>query len=156
MACNSRFGIYKGNAKEGDSIPDYSGFAYTEINWPSKFNALSDFQSKRGINATYQGDLATGLKIDGTSVDEGYLQEKGADRRLATVAVVDCEGLRKGSTSAVQAWACVLMLHPINQPPDWITLEYLGRSNDIGSPCATNGISAGPTGLGPMVPTLVR
>ena len=156
MAWNSRFGIYKGNAKEGDSIPDYSGFAYTEINWPSKFNALSDFQSKRGINATYQGDLATGLKIDGTSVDEGYLQEKGADRRLATVAVVDCEGLRKGSTSAVQAWACVLMLHPINQPPDWITLEYLGRSNDIGSPCATNGISAGPTGLGPMVPTLVR
>lgn len=111
---NSRFGIYHGSVKKGDSIPDYSGYAYTEKNWPSTFGAFSDFQSQRGINAAYQGDVATGLKA-GKGEDSTYLKEHGADRRLATAAVVDCEGLKGGSTtSAVAEWACVLMLHPIN------------------------------------------
>lgn len=160
---NSRFGIYQGSVKVGDSIPDFSGYAYTEKNWPSKFGAFSDFQSKRGSNAAYQGDTSTGLKTKGTVEPSSYLQVHGADRRLATVAVVDCDGLKKGTTSGVQAWACVLMLHPINNSQggtgtgaDRMYLEYLGRSNQANSPCATNGVPAGPTGVGPMVPALVR
>lgn len=160
---NSRFGINQGNVKEGDAIPDYSGYAYTEVNWSSKFNALSDFQSKRGANVPYQGDASTGLNTHGTTVDATYLQENGADRRLVTVPVVDCDGFASGTTAPVQAWACVLMLHPINNSQGGsgtgatrMYLEYLGRSNDTGSPCATNGVPAGPTGIGPMVPALVR
>lgn len=160
---NSRFGIYQANVNTGDSTPDYSGYAYTETNWPSKSSAFTDFQSKRGSNAAYQGDAATGLKTKGTVEDSTYLQENGADRRLATAAVVDCDGLEAGATSVVEAWACVLMLHPINNSQggtgtgaDRMYLEYLGRSNQANSPCATNGVPAGPTGVGPMVPALVR
>lgn len=167
---NSRFGIYQGSVKEGDAIPDYSGYAYTEINWPSTFGAFSDFQSMRGKNESYQGDTKsgkpdpiTGLRIKGTK--DSNLKLHGADRRLATAAVVDCKALeeRGGATSAVVEWACVLMLHPINNSAggtgagaDRMYLEYLGRSNQANSPCATNGVPAGPTGVGPMVPALVR
>lgn len=160
---NSRFGINQGNVKEGDAIPDRSGYAYTEVNWPSKFNALSDFQSKRGSNTPYQGDASTGLKIKGSISDTAYLNENGKNRRLATVAVVDCDSLISGTTAPVQAWACVLMLHPINNSQGGVGtgatrmyLEYLGRSSDTGSPCISDGVPAGPTGKGPMVPTLVR
>lgn len=162
---NSRFGIYQGSVKEGDSMPDYSGYAYTDYkdSWPSKFGAFSDFQSKRGSNAAYQGDKTTGLKTIGKVESSTYLNANGADRRLATAAIVDCDGLKKGTTSAVSAWACILMLHPINNSAggsgtgaDRMYLEYLGRSNQANSPCATNGVPAGPTGVGPMVPALVR
>jgi hypothetical protein len=158
---NSRFGIYQGNVNAGDSTPDYSGYAYTDksTSWPTKFGAFSNFQSKRGSNAAYQGDADTGLNTKGTVEDSTYLKENGADRRLATVAVVDCDALKNG-ISVVQAWACVLMLHPINNSQggkgDRMYLEYLGRSNQANSPCATNGVPAGPTGIGPMVPALVR
>jgi hypothetical protein len=164
---NSRFGIYQGDVKQGKSVPDYSGYAYTDQpkSWPSKFNAFADFQNKRGSNVPYQGDQETGLdtKDTGKGVDSAYLSANGADRRLATAAVVDCEGLQKGQTSAVEAWACVLMLHPINNSQGGsgtgatrMYLEYLGRSNQANSPCATNGVPAGPTAVGPMVPALVR
>lgn len=156
---NSRFGIYEGSVKEGDGIPDFSGYAYAEANWPSKFNALSDFQSKRGANLPYQGNKSTGLNARGTIADTAYLQENGADRRLTSVPIMDCEGFDPGTIKPVQAWSCVLMLHPRDnngKKGEKIYLEYLGRSNDTGSPCATNGVPAGPTGIGPMVPALVR
>jgi hypothetical protein len=164
---NSRFGIYQGNVKSGGSVPDYSGYAYTEINWPSKLNAFVDFENRRGSNAPYQGDTVTGLKTNGTIESTLYLKEHGEDRRLATVAVVDCGGFVSGSTAPVTEWACVLMLHPINNSQGGggistltgatrMYLEYLGRSNQANSPCATNGVPAGPTAAGPMVPALVR
>lgn len=160
---NSRFGIYQGGVKEGDAVPDYSGYAYTEKNWPSKFGAFTDFQSRRGANTAYQGDAATGLKTTGKVENSTYLNANGADRRLATAAIVDCAGLKSGTTSAVSEWACISMLHPINNSSggtgtgaDRMYLEYLGRSNQANSPCATNGVPAGPTGVGPMVPALVR
>jgi hypothetical protein len=160
---NSRFGIYQGNVKSGNSTPDFSGYAYTEVNWPSQFNAFSDFQSKRGSNAPYQGNASTGLKVNGSIEGTTYLQQYGKDRRLATVAVVDCDGFTSGSTAPVESWACVMMLHPINNSQGGsgtgstrMFLEYLGRSNESNSPCATNGVPAGPGGVGPMVPALVR
>jgi hypothetical protein len=160
---NSRFGIYQGNVKAGNSVPDYSGYAYTEINWPSKLGAFADFQNKRGSNAPYQGDTDTGLKTIGSIEGTTYLQEHGADRRLATVAVVDCNGFVSGTTAPVEEWACVMMLHPLNNAQGGsvtgttrMYLEYLGRSNEANSPCATNGVPSGPGGMGPMVPALVR
>lgn len=166
---NSRFAIYQGDVKQGSSVPDYSGYAYTDNakSWPSKFGAFADFQNKRGTNTPYQGDEDTGLDTKekkGKGIDSAYLATNGADRRLATAAVVDCNGLTGGSTtSSVEAWACVLMLHPINNSQggsgtgaDRMYLEYLGRSNQPNSPCATNGVPAGPTAAGPLVPTLVR
>lgn len=162
---NSRFGIYQGNVQAGESVPDYSGYAYTDAatSWPSKFNAFADFQIKRANNDPYQGNTETELKVNGTIADKTYLQANGEDRRLATAAVVDCDGLESGTTSAVEAWACVLMLHPINNSQGGsgtgstrMYLEYLGRSNQQNSPCATNGVPSGPNAAGPMVPALVR
>ncbi|MBA4143278.1 MAG: Tad domain-containing protein [Nitrosospira sp.] len=163
---NSRFGIYKGSVKAGESVPDYTGYAYTEApgSWPSKFNAFADFRSKRGAYAMYQGDASTGLSTSGTIENAGYLQTSGGDRRVATAAVVDCAGFTGGSTVApVQSWACVLMLHPINNNAggsgtgaNRMYLEYLGWSDDPGSPCVTSGLPGGPASGGPLVPALVR
>ncbi len=165
-AWNSRFGIYQGSVKQGDSIPDYAGYAYTDAagSWPAKFNAFADFRNKRGANAPYQGDTVTGLKTNGTIMNSAYLQANGGDRRLATVAVLDCNGFTGGSTVApVRSWACVLMLHPINNSQGGsgtgstrMYLEYLGRSDVPGNPCATSGVPAGPDSGGPLVPVLVR
>lgn len=165
-AWNTRFGILKGGGTQATGTPDHSGYAYTDAagSWPSRFNAMADFRSKRGTYATYQGDATTGLKTNGTIANSSYLQANGGDRRLATVAVVDCAGFTKGSTVApVQSWACVLMLHPINNSQGGsgtgstrMYLEYLGRSDVVGNPCATSGVPAGPGSGGPLVPVLVR
>jgi Flp pilus assembly protein TadG len=161
---NSRFGIYFGDVKDGDvikgiGIPDFSGYAYTDhAIWSS--GAFADFQNRRAKNDPYQGDSLTGLKTKGSIKDYTYLKMHGIDRRLATIAVVDCDGFISGSTAPVTEWACILMLHPINNDASGsgirMYLEYLGRSNQANSPCATNGVPAGPTGVGPMVPALVR
>jgi hypothetical protein len=164
MAWNSRFGIYHGSVKEGDATPDLSGYAYTEKNWPSKSDAFEDVRTRRGANDPYQGDSDTGLNTNGSIKNAAFLKEHGADRRLATAAVVDCEALTGGSTtSPVESWACVLMLHPINNSQGGsgtgvtrMYLEYLGRSNEPDSPCATNGVPSGLSGGGPLVPALVR
>jgi hypothetical protein len=165
-AWNSRFGIYQGSVKQGDAAPDHSGYAYTDAagSWPSRFNAMTDFKSRRGTYAAYQGDSTTGLKTNGTIVNSSYLQANGGDRRLATVAVINCDGFKSGSTVApVESWACVLMLHPINNSQGGsgtgstrMYLEYLGRSDVSGNPCATSGVPAGPDSGGPLVPVLVR
>jgi hypothetical protein len=165
-AWNTRFGLYQGSVKQGDSIPDHTGYAYTDAagSWPAKFNAFGDFRSKRGAHAAYQGDTTTGLKTTGTIMNSAYLQANGGDRRLATVAVLDCNGFTGGSTVApVQSWACVLMLHPINNSAGGsgtgsirMYLEYLGRSDVPGNPCGTSGVPAGPDSGGPLVPVLVR
>lgn len=160
-AWNSRFGIYHGNVKKGDSAPDHSGYAYTETSWPSKFDAFSDFISQRAVNAPFQGNAATGLTILGLPAEgSAYLKEHGADRRLATAAVVDCDVLETQNKSPIESWACVLLLHPINNSQGGsgtrMYLEYLGRSNDPNSLCATDGVPSGPGGAGPLVPALVR
>lgn len=85
----------------------------------------------------------------------------GGDRRLVTVPVVDCSKYSTGyaecsspKTVKILGFACVLMLHPFDDPKDDIYLEYLGSANTPGNPCATSGL---PGGLdGPPVPTLVQ
>lgn len=160
---NSRFGIYKGSTRPADALPDYTGYGYTEVSWPTANNALSDFRSKRASNTPYQGDAATGLKTQGTIQDGSFLGPNGADRRIAITPVVNCPGFISGSTAPITSWACVLMLHPINNSAggtgtgaDRMYLEYLGPPSASNSPCATIGLPGGSTSLGPAVPTLVQ
>lgn len=163
---NSRFGIYGGSINQSEAIPDHTGYAYTDAagSWPAKFNAFADFRSRRGAYNPYQGDTATGLSTDGTIADSAYLQSSGGDRRLATVGVVDCANFTGGPTVApVQSWACVLMLHPINNSMggsgtgvDRMYVEYRGRSDDPSSPCTTSGLPGGPASGGPLTPALAQ
>ena len=174
-AWNSRFGIYRNPVvsdpgQPGFAVPDKTGFAYTEVTWPSQFGAFNDFVTHRGSPPdAYQGDGATGLNAEGGgSVNKGleynFLQQHGADRRLATVAVVDCDVLDAGGpTAPVLSWACILMLHPINfnsggsgTGADRMFVEYLGQSSDPMSPCASSGAVGGPGSVGPLVPALVQ
>lgn len=163
---NSRFGIYGGSINQSESIPDHTGYAYTDAagSWPAKFNAFADFRSRRGTYNPYQGDITTELSTDGTIANSAYLQSSGGDRRLATVGVVDCTNFTGGPTvEPVQSWACVLMLHPINNNMggsgtgvDRMYLEYLGRSDDLSSPCTTSGVPGGPASGGPLAPALAQ
>lgn len=166
---NSRFGIYKGGTKPppeaGGAVPDFTGFAYTdaESSWPAKFDAYANFVAKRTSNAAYQGNALTLLDTQGTIKDATFLSANGADRRLAIVPVVDCNDFVSGSTAPVQSWACILMLHPINNSASGsgtgatrMYVEYRGPSSDYDSPCATLGLPGSEDSAGPMVPVLVQ
>lgn len=155
---NTRFGLYKGSASAEDAPPDWTGYAYTPLNWPSKQNALDDFLAKRAANAPYQGEAETGLKLNGYSdpLATPY-QGKGADRRLVTVPIIPCEDWAKDQVVDLQGWACVLMLHPIaGDPGEKMYLEFIGMSNTPGSPCSTSGLPGSSTSAGPLVPSLVQ
>lgn len=163
---NSRFGIYQGSVKVDDAAPDQSGFAYTEVatSWPSKFNAFDDFIGKRSTNAPYQGDTATGLNTKGTIQGASFLSTNGLDRRLMTAPVVNCSAYATSQVAPILSWACIFMLHPINNSAGGTTatgetrmyLEYRGNSNDPSSPCASNGLPGGAGSTGPLVAALVR
>jgi hypothetical protein len=117
-----------------------------------------------------QSDTVTGLNIQGTVMTNVLLQARGADRRLNIVPVVDCDDFVSGTTAPVEQWACVLMLHPINNSAGGgggsggsstgtgssrMFLEYRGASNDPSSPCASLGLPGTGT-VGPLVPVLVQ
>lgn len=162
-AWNTRFGLYKGADSSATATPDYTGYGYTPVNWPSMQNAFGgtgawpNFQSARGSNLTYQGIPGQGTQST-TSAD---LAAKGADRRLVTAPVVNC-ALWAGTnpqTIAVLGYACMLMLHPMTHHSDPlysvdVWLEYRGPSNDPNSPCNTSGVAGGTAG--PLVPVLVH
>lgn len=167
-AWNTRFGLYKGGDTSSTATPDFTGFAYTPLNWPSKFNAFGgtsstgvpNFQSARASNHTYLD--SGGIPGQGyQSALPSELAAKGADRRLATVPIVDCAAWASSNpqTQPVLTYACVLMLHPMTHTSDpmyspeaW--LEYRGPANDPNSPCNTSGMAGGT--VGPNVPVLVH
>lgn len=171
---NSRFGIYANSiesdpSEAGFARPDKSGYAYTDMSFPAKFNAFADFTSKRNSNAPYQGDDLTGLRAQGggnETMGKAFLEANGDNsRRVAIAAVVDCDVLDEGGpTAPVIDWACVFMLHPINfnqgvgtgLGTDRMYLEVIGKASDLKSPCATIGAVGGPGGIGPLVPGLVQ
>lgn len=166
-AYNSRFGIYQGSVKPSDSAPDLSGYAYTDAatSWPAKKNAFPDFINHRTNSDPYQGDVLTGLDVKGTIQPSSYLKANGRDRRLMTAPVVDCNGFASGSTAPITSWACVFLLHPINNSAggggtgtgaDRMYLEYRGNANDLTSPCASNGLPGDTSSNGPLVTALVR
>lgn len=170
FAWNTRFGIYH-SPYNISSTPDYTGESYTQKSWPSMFNAyagtgpIPNFQAARALNLAYQGGSSTtdNLSPKGSVAPSTQLATAGADRRLVTVPVMDCNNWAssKPQTAPVLGYACVLMLHPMdssNGPsgtqPLW--LEYRGQSTDPSSPCATSGSVGGPGSVGPLVSALVQ
>jgi hypothetical protein len=164
---NSRFGICQGGGSCSDAeltstAPDFTGFAYTAATWPLGHNAydgasggVRNFGDARTAHDTVQ----SGLKPSGSgSATTDQLSRLGADRRLVTVPFVDCDDFAGGQHAPIRGYACVLLLHPYDKDSGHVnvTTEYLGASNEPGSPCATSGAVGGPGSIGPLVPALVQ
>jgi hypothetical protein len=171
-AWNSRFGLYKngaGNPNITNAPPDLTGYSYTPANWPIvspatlPSNALPDFLAKRASNRSYgnttdtvnAGDAITGLNIKGGynsndmatyAAGPRALSTNGKDRRLVLAPIV--------VGTQIKAFACILMLHPIDSVHTTVYLEYVGNAAAPSSPCTSNGLAGG-TG-GPLVPVLVQ
>ena len=173
---NQRFGIYKNNGSPATGRPDYTGYAYTALNWPAKFNAYdgsagagapasaANFLTKRGLYASC-ADTGTNVKganscesITGLSLNgfqklappgnaTGGHKQYGLDRRIVLVPVID-------GASHVIDYACMLMLQPLSIPMTNTWLEFRGNAGAAGSPCTTSGLAGGTAG--PLVPVLVR
>jgi hypothetical protein len=165
-AWNTRFGLYQaGSDNVSTAPPDRTGYAYTSTNWPSQTDALGDFTSQRGAHANYGATVADGNAITGLGISNAYNPtttvalhtQFGADRRLAVAPIVSCAQWEDTNHQAtVEAWACILMLHPIDGPDPLVAMEYEGLANDPTSPCATSGVVGGAGSVGPLVPGLVQ
>ncbi|MES2248818.1 MAG: pilus assembly protein TadG-related protein [Pseudomonadota bacterium] len=173
---NYRFGIYKNSGDPSVNRPDYTGYAYTQLNWPAKFNAYNgapgagadptaqNFVTKR---AAFASCADTGTKVKGANSCEsitglslnsfqklatpgnvagGHMQY-GMDRRFVTVPVID------GGNHVID-YLCMLMLQPLSIPMTDTQLEFLGNAGAAASPCTTSGLAGG--SAGPLVPVLVR
>lgn len=172
---NQRFGIYKNTGDPSVQRPDYTGYAYTSLNWPAQFNAYDgpapgspasarNFVTKR---AAFASCADTGTKVQGANscesitglslnsfqklanpgnVSGGHMQY-GFDRRIVTVPVID------GGNRVID-YACILMLQPLSIPMTDVQLEFRGNAGGVGSPCTTSGLAGG--SAGPLVPVLVR
>jgi len=173
---NQRFGIYKNSGDPSVGRPDYTGYAYTALNWPAQFNAYDgtpgagapasaqNFVTKR---AAFASCADTGTKVKGANscesitglslnsfqklanpgnVTGGHMQY-GFDRRIVTVPVID-------GGSHVIDYACMLMLQPLSIPMTDTQLEFRGNAGAVGSPCTSSGLAGG--SAGPLVPVLVR
>jgi Flp pilus assembly protein TadG len=174
-AWNTRFGLYKGGYAIATSPPDYTGQSYTPTSWPSRFNAyagthsgagtaIPNFLTARTQHRPYQGSDGLNINLGGVTIATTASHNTlGADRRLATVPMVDCASWKGSSpqTVPVLGYACALMLHPMDKDngpsnTDDVWIEYRGRSTDPASPCATSGSVGGPGSVGPLVPSLVQ
>jgi hypothetical protein len=163
-AWNTRFGLYQGSDNINNAPPDYTGYAYTPLDWPSQSNALPDFLSRRSTGDNYGATVQAGNTLTGLSISNAYNptttpalhRQYGASRRLAVAPVVDCSGWQNSQTVPIAAWACILMLAPIASPGDTVYMEFEGLSDDPTSPCATSGVVGGVGSVGPLVPGLVQ
>ncbi|MDB5854719.1 MAG: hypothetical protein JWR22_2760 [Herminiimonas sp.] len=174
---NYRFGIYKNNELPSINHPDFTGYAYTGVNWRNlpPQNAFAgqpatgsdptaeNYLIKRGKYSSFD-DAGTNLK-DGSRIafnDQNALNSfktlatpgtggehmtYGYSRRLVVVPVID-------ASSRVTDYACMFMLEPLTGPQANAHLEYRGLAGSPSSPCTTNGIPGGTAG--PLVPVLVR
>ena len=175
-AWNYRFGIYKNTGDPSVNRPDFTGYAYTATNWPSRSNAFNgptpagahptaaNFVTKRlsfascadtgtRVRGANSCESITGLSLNSFQrlaapgmVDGGHRQY-GSNRRVATVPVIN-------AASQVIDYACMFMLQPLSIPMTDVQLEYLGNAGDPGSPCTTSGLPG--SSAGPLVPVLVE
>jgi len=166
---NTRFGVYSNNYNINNPNlppPDRAGYSYRALNWPAQANAMSNFVNVRrpanqpyGVPGAANGNAITGLSVqnNNTVMQAGQLLARGANRRVASAPIVNCNTLRNGQTTAILDYACVLMLHPMDNDNNLtIYLEYIGLSSAAGSPCESLGIPGGPGSTGPAVPGLVQ
>ncbi|WP_164844446.1 Tad domain-containing protein [Azoarcus sp. DN11] len=165
-AFNSRFGICQGGGCTDDDLrnapPDFSGYGYTSANWALGRNAYAgssggtpNFRSARASHLPVESSM----KPSGTgSATTTQLTSFGADRRLVTIPFLDCSGFASGQHAPIRGYACVLLLHPYDKVSGNVVVdaEYLGASNEPGSPCATSGAVGSAASVGPLVPALVQ
>ena len=71
---NGRFGIYKNSGGPGTNPPDFTGYAYTTLNWPSASNA---YGGAPGAGATAANFVAKRLAF--ASCDDTGTRLKGAN-----------------------------------------------------------------------------
>jgi hypothetical protein len=170
MAWNSRFGIYHPSipvpsAGATTYVADFSGHAYTSVNWLAGKNAAGNFTTMQRPNRTAyglsvaQGNADTGLTVSpaGSVVLQPTNPAPRASRRIATAPIVNCSGFESSQVTPIKDWACVLMLHPMTTAPSQtLYLEFIGLAGAPGSPCASyGGVGSGASG-GPLVPGLVQ
>ena len=182
-AWNYRFGIYKPTVSPAPTThnPDFSGYAYTALNWPAQFNAyfgptptLTPATATSENAATKRANFAS-CDDDGTRMrgGGGHSCESITGLDLNSFQVVAAPGagatgghktygrdrrtvvvpVVDGSNTVVD-WSCMFMLQPLSIPLAAVQLEYVGPAGVPGSPCVTSGMPGGWSG--PLVPQLVR
>lgn len=152
-AWNTRFGIYSGGESVSSAAPDRTGYAYPSSALPSMTNnAYPDYRSKQTTHTQFTaGEYAVTGFGSATSVSNHL--ERGAERRLIAVPVIDCGA--PPANVPILAMACALMLNPMsNGGSGTVYLEWRGLAGDPASPCHSAGLAGG-TG-GPLVTTLVQ
>ncbi len=130
---NARFGIYKSNADPTVDRPDFTGYAYTATNWPSRANAYSDFVIRRASFANCAGTTSVRVQdcaaVIGRSLNSfqrllapgpngvnGHATY-GANRRIVVVPVTSSYPGR------VEDYACMLLLQPLSIPMGEVQLQ---------------------------------
>ena len=169
-AYNTRFGVYApgGGYSIANSPPDYTGNSYSTENWTLGRNAYTgsvggqtNFKAARAAFMPITNPVGVTPSFyanNDTRATQAQHASNGADRRLVIVPIVDCAGFAAGQHAPVRAYACVLMLDPYRRQGNNVVsrLEFIGLSNEPGSPCATSGIAGDSGSMGPMVPALVQ
>lgn len=170
-AYNTRFGVYApgGGYTVANAPPDRTGFSYSTENWTlgrDAYNGVvagqTNFKASRAANLAIQGNRnITNPPLyanNDTLATQAQHATSGADRRLVVVPIVECGTFAGGQHAPVRAYACILLLDPYRRQGNNVVsrLEYLGRSNLVGSPCASSGVAGNSTSQGPLVPALVQ
>ncbi|CAI08214.1 hypothetical protein ebA3711 [Aromatoleum aromaticum EbN1] len=169
QAFNTRFGICQGSACTDGELksapPDFTGLAYNTTTWSLGRDA---YKGSSGGTPNFVAARSSHLQVQSSELPSGTNQAStaqmisfGADRRLVTVPLLeDCAGsLDSGGHHApIRGYACILLLEPYKKAGSDVTVsaEYLGASNEPGSPCATSGAVGSSTSVGPLVPALVQ
>ena len=170
-AYNSRFGLYKsgGGYSLTTSPPDFAGYGYSTENWTLGHDAyggsvggLLNFRDARTSHMPASNPTGVNPEFYKTAYKPSTTAEHtsdGADRRLVVLPILDCGSFTGSQHAPIRAYACVLLLDPYRKDGGnnvVSKLEYLGRSNMPGSPCASTGIAGDAASEGPLVPALVQ
>jgi hypothetical protein len=180
---NYRFGIYKNGVSPGTPSthhPDYSGYAYTSLNWPNQFDAYYGSLGSGGMDLTadsFDNKRAAFASCD----DDGTQMRGGGGHSCESITGLNLNSFQDlalpgptavgghktygrdrrtvvvpvvdGSNSVID-WSCMLMLQPLSIPLVPVQLEFIGLAGAPGVPCTTSGMPGGWSG--PLVPQLVR
>ncbi|WP_280155678.1 pilus assembly protein TadG-related protein [Piscinibacter sp. XHJ-5] len=162
QAYNTRFGLYKGSYSATNSPMDFTGYSYRSDTWTLGRDAyggsvagMQNFKSARTAFSATQSAYVPGGGYSNSSVAQ---HQTGADRRLVVVSVVDCTGFTSGQHAPIRGYACMMLLDPYDRVGNNVIskFEFLGLSNQAGSPCASSGVAGNASSEGPLVPTLVQ
>ena len=181
---NYRFGIYRPTVSPATPIthnPDFSGYAYTALNWPAQFDAYygptppltpatatsENLDTKRAKFASCDDDGTRMRGGGGHSCESITGLDLNSFQDLAAPGAAAAGGHREhgrdrrtvvvpivdGSMTVID-WACMVMLQPLSIPLVPVQLEFISQAGAAGSPCTTSGMPGGWSG--PLVPQLVR